>query len=121
MVAFLYSSASRLHSLQSGSVISPFPAASWAPVTSAFLRGEDPAGARSQRAGAVRKESIMQLMGRYWLSTVMLTAFGGLLACQLFLPGFIGIADTGDFAKVTGWLCLAPRGGQSAFTFFQSD
>ena len=51
----------------------------------------------------------------------MLTAFGGLLACQLFLPGFIGIADTGDFAKVTGWLCLAPRGGQSAFTFFQSD
>ena len=47
--------------------------------------------------------------------------FGGLLAWQLFLPGFIGIADTNDFARVTGWLCLAPSGARTTFTFFQPE
>ena len=58
---------------------------------------------------------------RYWLAAVLFIAFGGLLAWQLFLPGFIGIADTGDFARVAGWLCLAPRGAPSHFTFFQPE
>src|SRR5260370_38726301 len=60
-------------------------------------------------------------MRRYWLSAVLFAGFGGLLAWQLFLPGFIGIADTRDFARVTGWLCLAPSGAPTSFTFFQSE
>lgn len=58
---------------------------------------------------------------RYWLSALMFTGFGSLLAWQLFLTGFIGIADTNDFARVTGWLCLAPSGAPTRFTFFQPD
>jgi hypothetical protein len=63
----------------------------------------------------------MRLIRRYWLSAVLFTGFGGLLAWQLFLPGFIGIADTGDSAKVAGRLCLAPSGTPITFTFFQPD
>jgi hypothetical protein len=63
----------------------------------------------------------MRLIRRYWLSAVLFTGYGGLLTWQLFLPGFIGIADTGDFARVAGWLCLAPSGTQTTFTFFQPD
>ena len=62
-----------------------------------------------------------RLIQRYWLAAVLFTGFGGLLAWQLFLPGFIGIADTGDFARVTGWLCLAPSGAPTRFTFFQAE
>ena len=40
---------------------------------------------------------------------------------QVPLPGFIGIANNGDFAKVCGWLCLAPRGAETNFTYFQPD
>lgn len=61
------------------------------------------------------------LIRRYWLSAVLFTGFGGLLAWQLFLPGFIGIADTGDFARVTGWFCLAPSAPPTHFTFFQPE
>ena len=61
------------------------------------------------------------LIRRYWLSAVLFMGFGGLLAWQLFLPGFIGIADTNDFARVTGWLCLAPSGAPTTFTFFQPE
>jgi hypothetical protein len=63
----------------------------------------------------------MGLIRRYWLSAVLFTGFGGLLAWQLFLPGFVGIADTGDFGRVAGWLCLAPSGVPTTFTFFQPD
>jgi hypothetical protein len=58
---------------------------------------------------------------RHWLLAVLFMGFGGLLAWQLFLPGFIGIADTNDFARVAGWLCLAPSGAPTSFTFFQPD
>ena len=43
------------------------------------------------------------------------------LAVQVLLPGFIGIANNGDFGKVNGWLCLAPRGGEPPFIHFQAD
>jgi len=62
-----------------------------------------------------------RLIRRYWLSAVLFLGFGALLARQLFLPGFIGIADTGDFARVTGWLCLAPSSAPTRFTFFQPE
>jgi hypothetical protein len=35
-----------------------------------------------------------------------LTLFAGLLIWRLLLPGFVGLADNGDFAKVAGPLCL---------------
>ena len=63
----------------------------------------------------------MWLIRRYWLAALLFTGFGGLLVWQLFLPGFIGIADTGDFARVTSWLCLAPIGARTDFTFFQPN
>jgi hypothetical protein len=62
-----------------------------------------------------------RLIRRYWLSAVLFIGYGGILAWQLFLPGFIGIADTGDFARVAGWLCLAPSGAPTRFTFFQPE
>ena len=53
---------------------------------------------------------------------VILLAAGALcLASQLLLPGFIGIASNGDFGKVYGWLCLAPRGVETNFTYFQPE
>jgi hypothetical protein len=61
------------------------------------------------------------LVRQYWLSAALLAGLAGLLAWQLFLPGFIGIADTGDFGRVAGWLCLAPRDPPTHFTFFQPD
>ena len=41
--------------------------------------------------------------------------------CRLLLPGFVGIANNGDFAKVSGWLCLRPRGPETNFLYFQPD
>lgn len=43
------------------------------------------------------------------------------LAAQLLLPGYIGIANNGDFGKVYAWLCLAPRGPETNFAYFQPD
>jgi hypothetical protein len=43
------------------------------------------------------------------------------LAVQVLLPGFIGIANNGDFGKVYAWLCLAPRGAATNFIHFQPD
>jgi hypothetical protein len=37
------------------------------------------------------------------------------------LPGYIGIANNGDFGKVYGWLCLTPRGAETNFLYFQPD
>ena len=36
----------------------------------------------------------------------LLAACAGILLWQLFLPGFIGLADNRDFAKVAGRLCI---------------
>ena len=35
------------------------------------------------------------------------------------LPGFIGMANNGDFGKVTGYFCLIPRGAETNFIYFQ--
>ena len=51
----------------------------------------------------------------------MWAAGAACLAVQTLLPGFIGIANNGDFGKVYGWLCLAPRGAATTFTHFQRD
>ena len=51
----------------------------------------------------------------------MWLAAAACLAVQVLLPGFIGIANNGDFGKVYAWLCLAPRGAETNFTYFQPD
>jgi len=56
-----------------------------------------------------------------WVSTVLLVMFAGILVWQLFLPGFIGIADSGDFPRVAGRLCLWPKATRVTFTYFQPD
>jgi hypothetical protein len=43
----------------------------------------------------------------HWLHTALLGLFAGLLAWELLLPGFIGLADNGDFGKVCAHLRLA--------------
>jgi hypothetical protein len=46
----------------------------------------------------------------------------GLLAWQLFVPGFIGLANNGDFGKIAGRLCIGgPDHGADNFLFFRSD
>jgi len=50
-----------------------------------------------------------------WLAAAACVAF------QTLLPGFTGIANNGDFGKVYGWLCLAPRGPETNFAFVQSE
>ena len=48
--------------------------------------------------------------------------FAGLLILQLLVPPFIGLANNGDFGKVTGWLSLAPVDGwESDFVYFQPN
>ena len=51
----------------------------------------------------------------------MWTACAVCLAVQLLLPGFIGMANEGDFGKVYGWLCLATRGPETPFVYVQPD
>ncbi|MEO8592070.1 MAG: hypothetical protein ABI759_02005 [Candidatus Solibacter sp.] len=41
------------------------------------------------------------------------------MALEILLPGFIGIANNGDFGKIYAWLCLAPRGAETNFVYFQ--
>jgi hypothetical protein len=53
---------------------------------------------------------------------VIMAAAAALLAWQLLLPGFIGLADNGDFGKVAGRLCIGgPDSGADNFVFFRSQ
>jgi hypothetical protein len=58
---------------------------------------------------------------RWFPHVVLWVAAAACLAVQVLLPGFIGIANNGDFGKVYGWLCLAPRGAEANFIHFQPD
>lgn len=51
-----------------------------------------------------------------------MAACAGMLAVQLLLPGFIGLADNGDFPKVAGRLCIGPADPQfRTFDYFEPD
>jgi hypothetical protein len=56
-----------------------------------------------------------------WPAVVLTAVFVICLAVQVLLPGFIGIANNGDFGKVYAWLCLAPRGAETTYVYFQPD
>src|SRR6185437_12820904 len=54
----------------------------------------------------------------------LLAACVVILLWQLFLPGYIGLADNRDFAKVAGRLCIGRAGLYDAdayFSYFYSD
>jgi hypothetical protein len=42
-------------------------------------------------------------------------------ASQTFIPPYIGIADNGDFAKITGRLSLGPTDTDYRFKYFNAD
>jgi hypothetical protein len=51
----------------------------------------------------------------------LLAICASILAAQLFLPPFIGLADNGDFPKVAGPLSLGPKDGPANFIHFVPD
>jgi len=57
-----------------------------------------------------------------WREVALIAACAGVLAVQLLLPGFIGLADNGDFPKIAGRLCIGPADPQArTFEYFESD
>ena len=44
-----------------------------------------------------------------------------ILAAQILIPPFIGIADNGDFPKIAGPLSLGPKNGPANFIYFVAD
>lgn len=51
--------------------------------------------------------SMMSFVKRSSSELVWPAACAAILVWKLFLPGFIGMADNGDFGKVAGPLCVA--------------
>jgi len=57
-----------------------------------------------------------------WQEVLFLLLCAAILAWQLFLPGFIGMANNGDFPKVAGPLCLGSADRETEnFLYFQPD
>ena len=62
----------------------------------------------------------------HWKAMTCRTGLTGvfvvLLALQVFVPPFLGIANNGDFARVTGWFSLGPavNGWRDNFLYFAS-
>jgi hypothetical protein len=57
-----------------------------------------------------------------WLEVLFLLLCAAILAWQLLLPGFIGMANNGDFPKVAGPLCLEGVDRETEkFAYFQPD
>jgi hypothetical protein len=57
-----------------------------------------------------------------WLEAIFLLLCTTILAWQLLLPGFIGMANNGDFPKVAGPLCLLGADHETEkFIYFQPD
>jgi hypothetical protein len=60
---------------------------------------------------------------KVWLDALLLLLCCLLVGTQLFVPPIIGLANNGDFAKVTGWLNLGPDRPWSGFnpTYSRSE
>lgn len=57
-----------------------------------------------------------------WQEWLLLLLCAGILAWQLLLPGFIGMANNGDFGKVAGPLAIGGAdNGANNFVFFQAQ
>jgi len=68
-------------------------------------------------SGPAKADNQLNRKARY----ILFGAAAACLAVQVLLPGFIGIANNGDFGKVYAWLCLAPRGPETNFVYVQPD
>jgi len=64
---------------------------------------------------------IRDRQGAFFFSSVLWLAAAACIAFQTLFPGYIGIANNGDFGKVYGWLCLALRGPETNFAFVQPE
>jgi hypothetical protein len=84
-----------------------------------MVREKIPAGFLTRKP--VTLSDPVRVLRNYGVQSVLFAGLAGILAWQLFLPGFIGIANNGDFEKVAGWLCLAQRGTPTNFTYFHPD
>ena len=58
---------------------------------------------------------------RNLLAAILWLAAAACLVAQVLLPGFTGLANNGDFGKIYGWLCLAPRGAPTNFVYVQPE
>jgi hypothetical protein len=68
------------------------------------------------------KSALRHPLSPSWQEAVLLSLCAAILAWQLLLPGFIGMANNNDFAKVAGPLSLeGVDHGADNFVFFQSD
>jgi hypothetical protein len=58
-----------------------------------------------------------------WFDLLFLSACAVVLAVQLFIPPFIGLANNGDFPKMTGRFSLGPQSGDWSenFYYFTAD
>ncbi|HEV3118792.1 MAG TPA: hypothetical protein VGY58_17205, partial [Gemmataceae bacterium] len=56
-----------------------------------------------------------------WQEPALLAICAAILTAQLFASPFIGLADNGDFPKITGRLSLGPRDGPENFIYFVAD
>ncbi len=56
-----------------------------------------------------------------WQEPALLAICAVILSVQLFIPPFIGLADNGDFPKITGRLSLGPKSAGENFIHFVSD
>jgi hypothetical protein len=57
---------------------------------------------------------------REWQESLLLLLCAGILAWQLFLPGFIGMANNGDFGKISGFLSIGGADNSADnFIFFE--
>ena len=72
---------------------------------------------------AVSVASLIRLASsRRYQEVLFLLLCAAILALQLFLPGFIGMANNGDFPKVAGRLCLGSADRETEnFVYFQPD
>src|SRR3981189_1286316 len=57
----------------------------------------------------------------FYAELTLLAIGASILAAQLLVPPFIGLADNGDFPKVAGPLSLGPKDGPANFIYFVPD
>lgn len=78
------------------------------------------------KASVIAAAEMAQDRGSRWWperrEVALVVACAGILAVQLLLPGFIGLADNGDFPKIAGPLCIAPTDPKAeTFDYFEAD
>ncbi len=66
-------------------------------------------------------DKILRVLRRWGPEAALFVVGGTILAVQLFLPHYIGLADNGDFPKVAGRMALWPVHDEYKFQYFSPD